>query len=306
MTRRERERIIVGVLIAIVGLFWLLNYNIDKKIDVNKATIKSSEDKLVDIETSRKAIDDLIAKNELILKDLTSQITESKKSLNSLSISNASVSDIIANPENARYAYLTFDDGPSSNTIKVLDFLKINNIKATFFVLGTGDTSIYKRIVEDGHTIALHSDTHKYEEIYKDVDSYMADLNALSDKIKATTGVEPKILRFPGGSVNGVSKKHGGEDIMDRIRKEVLDAGYVYFDWNVDSQDAAKNNQDPNIIVESVMADVSKYKQSVILMHDAGTKGTTVEALPEIVRQLRSEGFLIKPLTVDTPPVRFK
>ena len=217
------------------------------------------------------------------------------------------------NGENQKVAYLTFDDGPSVNTPKILDFLKVNNLEATFFVLGKeNEASLYKRIVDEGHTLAVHSNTHNYKEIYKDVDSFMADINALSSLIEEATGVKPNIMRFPGGSNNSISKKYGGNTIMDKIIPTVEAAGYSYFDWNVDSRDAAKSKQDKQVIIDSVLKGAELVTNNegeanaVILMHDAAAKTTTVEALPAIVEGLKKQGFVFRKLTSESQPIHFK
>ena len=177
--------------------------------------------------------------------------------------------------EEVKTAYLTFDDGPSANTEKILDFLAANNIKATFFVVGkSGHDDLYKRIVDEGHTLAIHSNTHEYNEIYVSVDT--------------------------------ISKRYGSDNIMDKIVSKVKEEGYSYFDWNVDSSDATAVRQDKNVIVQSVLEGAKNKKEAVVLMHDAAAKTTTVDALPEIVEGLRKEGFVFDKLTEDTPPVRFK
>lgn len=209
--------------------------------------------------------------------------------------------------EEDKFAYLTFDDGPSENTDKILDFLKANNIKATFFVLGKEeDDAAYKRIVEEGHTLALHSNTHQYSAIYASAHAFMADINTLSDRLERITGERPTILRFPGGSNNTISQRYGGKDIMDRVIKMVNEAGITYYDWNVDSSDATANKQDKDVIVSSVLNGARGKKKAIILMHDAAPKTTTVEALPEIVEGLRAQGFVFRPITEDVEPITFK
>lgn len=179
------------------------------------------------------------------------------------------ISNSLQSEENKKIAYLTFDDGPSANTIPILDFLKANHIKATFFVLKKeGYDDIYKRIVDEGHTIALHSSTHDYAQIYQNVDTFMNDMNTLSEHIKKLTGVETKIMRFPGGSNNRVSHRYGGSDVMSKIIPTVEEAGLVYYDWNVDSQDSAKGVQDTQVIINSVLSQAKYNNNAVILMHD--------------------------------------
>ncbi|OON90216.1 MAG: hypothetical protein ATN33_03630 [Epulopiscium sp. Nele67-Bin001] len=205
-----------------------------------------------------------------------------------------------------KYAYLTFDDGPSDNTILILDCLKDYDIKATFFVLHVpGREDVYRRIVNEGHTIALHSSTHEYSEIYQTVDTYLADIKNLENVIVENTGVTPVILRFPGGSNNTVSHQYGGSDIMPNIIEATNAAGYIYFDWNVDSQDASKITQEKDIIVDAVLSQSANKTQPVILMHDSKFKTTTPEALPEIIEGLTQLGFSFEKITAETPVVQF-
>lgn len=220
-----------------------------------------------------------------------------------------------ANPElyqslqskEVKKAYLTFDDGPSANTVKILDFLKANNIKATFFVIGTeNNDDIYKRIVDEGHTLAIHSNTHKYDEIYVSQWAFMNDITTLSDKLYNITGVRPKVLRFPGGSNNTISKRYNNNDIMGTLVGKVTEEGYSYFDWNVDSSDASAAHQKKEVIVQSVLDGAKGKDHAIILMHDAAAKTTTVDALPEIVEGLRKEGFVFEEITNETEPVQFR
>ncbi len=114
-----------------------------------------------------------------------------------------------AEEDNIRKVYLTFDDGPSSNTSRILDILADYNVKATFFVVGKEEEeyqALYKRIVEEGHTLAMHSYSHRYNEIYQSVESYSADLSKLQEFLYDITGVWCRYCRFPGGSSNTVSQ----------------------------------------------------------------------------------------------------
>lgn len=189
-------------------------------------------------------------------------------------------------------AYLTFDDGPSANTEQILDILKKYNIKATFFVTGnSSNKELYRRIVNEGHAIGNHTYSHNYKSIYSSVDAFMEDLERLNKFLEETTGVRPDIVRIPGGSNNQVSKKYGGEDIMEKIVKKVVEEGYQYFDWNVTSTDAEKVKQDKEVIVEAVLKGTKDKTNAVILMHDSAPKTTTVEALPEIIEGLIQQGY---------------
>lgn len=192
--------------------------------------------------------------------------------------------------------YLTFDDGPSSNTDKILDILDEYGVKATFFVVGKeGFEDQYQRIVREGHTLGMHSYSHKYQEIYQSLDAYSADLNKIQTFLYEMTGVTSEIVRFPGGSSNTVSKTNM-QDLITYLNEE----GITYYDWNVSSGDAA-GYVSARQITDNVMNYVGKYQTAIVLMHDAGDKDTTVEALPGIIEQiLESDNTVILPITEET------
>ena len=184
--------------------------------------------------------------------------------------------------------YLTFDDGPSSNTDQILDILKDYDVKATFFVVGKTDersVKAYQRIVEEGHTLAMHSYSHRYDEIYESKEAFARDLNSLQEYLYETTGVWPRIYRFPGGSSNTVSKVD-----MQELIEYLTDIGITYFDWNVASGDAVSRTLPAETIVNNCLSGIEKQKESVILMHDASNKGTTIEALPQIIEAIQEQG----------------
>ncbi len=199
--------------------------------------------------------------------------------------------------------YLTFDDGPSDNTLKVLDILKQHGIRATFFVMGTEKLSYVKQIHDAGHTVALHTYCHEYSEIYVSQKAYFDDLKKISDGVKQYIGVEPKVIRFPGGSSNTVSRDYC-TGIMTALATETANQGYVYFDWNVDSSDASGNNVPVSDIMASIQNQGNYSDQEIVLMHDTGAKDTTVEALPQIIEFYKEKGYTFAPITVDTPPVQ--
>lgn len=202
---------------------------------------------------------------------------------------------------NKKIVYLTFDDGPSANTIQILDILKENNIKATFFVNGnTSMKEVYKRIVDEGHSIGNHTYSHNYKSIYSSVEEFVSDMNKLNDFLEETVGIRPVIIRFPGGSNNTVSKKYGEDNIMKEIVRKVVNMGYQYFDWNVSSTDAEKVKQDKDVIVSAVLEGAKNKDKAIILMHDSAPKTTTVEALPEIIEGLVKQGFKFDSLNEDS------
>ena len=199
--------------------------------------------------------------------------------------------------------YLTFDDGPSSNTDQILDILKDYDVKATFFVVGKTDersVKAYQRIVEEGHTLAMHSYSHRYDEIYESKEAFARDLNSLQEYLYETTGVWPRIYRFPGGSSNTVSKVD-----MQELIEYLTDIGITYFDWNVASGDAVSRTLPAETIVNNCLSGIEKQKESVILMHDASNKGTTIEALPKIIEAIQEQGDAeLLPITDETVPVQ--
>ena len=199
--------------------------------------------------------------------------------------------------------YLTFDDGPSSNTDQILDILKDYDVKATFFVVGKTDersVKAYQRIVEEGHTLAMHSYSHKYDEIYESKEAFARDLNSLQEYLYGTTGVWPRIYRFPGGSSNTVSKVD-----MQELIEYLTDIGITYFDWNVASGDAVSRTLPAETIVNNCLSGIEKQKERVILMHDASNKGTTIEALPQIIEAIQEQGDAeLLPITDETVPVQ--
>lgn len=201
-----------------------------------------------------------------------------------------------------RKVYLTFDDGPSENTDAILDILKEYNIKATFFVIGREDEESivrYNRILEEGHTLAMHSYTHNYSQIYADMDSYIEDVTSLQELLTRVTGVTPVFYRFPGGSSNTVSNV----DIKNCIQF-LEDNNIQYFDWNVSSGDASSRKLTAETIANNVINGINSLSSdAVVLMHDSGTKTTTVEALPIIIEQLQEMGLDICAIGDTTNPV---
>lgn len=196
------------------------------------------------------------------------------------------------------HVYLTFDDGPSVQTGKVLDILKQYKVKATFFVVGREDAksiALYQRIVDEGHTLAMHSYSHDYAKLYVSLDSFQEDLHRLQNLLFDKTGVWCKYYRFPGGSSNTASKV-SMKDLEAYLDRE----GIAYFDWNVYGGDGIS----AEVIVKNVTANVDKYKESVILLHDAADKRATVSALPDIIEYLQSQKDTeILPITEKSCPL---
>ncbi len=200
---------------------------------------------------------------------------------------------------------LTFDDGPSENiTPQILDLLKEKNIKATFFVVGFDDTKngIIQRIAEEGHTLAIHGMSHEYSTIYSSLQTLMNNFDVLENKIYTITGNHSTFIRFPGGSSNTVSRNYSA-GIMSEAVEKVAEKGYVYFDWNVDSNDAggAKTSDE---IYNNIVSGLKKGRTNVVLMHDSAGHQITFDALEKVIEYGLENDYVFKSITTETPQVK--
>ena len=199
--------------------------------------------------------------------------------------------------------YLTFDDGPRDGTTdKILDILKEKDVKATFFVTNNGSDDLIRRAFSEGHSLGIHTASHRYDLIYASVDNYFNDLNIVENRIFNITGKKTNIIRFPGGSSNTISKKYS-LGIMSTLTKDVISKNYQYYDWNIDSGDSIYNNS-KNDIYNNVINNISKDKYNVILMHDTKNKNTRSRVM--IIDYAKSNGYNFKTLTSNTIPIRQK
>ena len=184
--------------------------------------------------------------------------------------------------------YLTFDDGPSDRvTPKILDVLAEENVKATFFIIGKQAESrkyILERQFKEGHTIAVHSYTHKNGEIYSSPESLIKDIDLCNKVIKSVTGGYSSVYRFPGGSF-GLSEK---------LVSAVSAHGMRYVDWNASVRDAEICNPTPAQLYQSAVTTASKTENVVLLAHDSTTKTATAEALKDIIKYFKNEGYIFE------------
>ncbi len=202
-----------------------------------------------------------------------------------------------------RKVYLTFDDGPSSNTEAILEILDRYGVKATFFVVGKTDEhsqEMYRRIIEAGHTLGMHSYSHRYGEIYASTEAFTEDLEKIRGYLYEMTGQTSCFYRFPGGSSNALSST----DVQELI--DVLDErGILYFDWNVVNGDAGSVKLSAAQLADNVTNNMERYRTAIVLMHDAAGKPATVEALPTIIeRILQMDQTVILPITEDTARIQ--
>ena len=190
-----------------------------------------------------------------------------------------------------KIAYLTFDDGPSRKiTPNILDILKKEGISATFFVLPkSGVDDLYQRIIDEGHELGNHSSTHNYTKLYKsgDIVDFLDDVLAAHDFIIENFSYEMVSFRFPGGSMGRSASN------IDPRRDIILQLGYRWFDWSIDSGDANANVKDKSssALINIVLNNTRQRDKLIILMHDSGDKQTTLDALPRIIVGLREQGY---------------
>lgn len=198
---------------------------------------------------------------------------------------------------NDKTIYLTFDDGPSKHTAKLLDILAKYDIKVSFFVVQSSRADMIARAYREGHTIAIHTYSHNYSKIYAGDDAFMADLQAIQDVILQQTGHKTMLTRFPGGSSNTISRDYS-KGIMTRLTKKLTELGYQYFDWNVDSNDAG-GARTADKVFENVTKGVADRTNSVVLQHD--THEYSIDAVERIIVWGLCNGYTFKPLNHDSP-----
>lgn len=202
-----------------------------------------------------------------------------------------------------KVAYLTFDDGPSENTEKVLQTLKKYNIKATFFMIGNEITKerepLVKQMVEEGHLIGIHTYSHEKNEIYCSKDACILDFQKAYDRIYEVTGIAPTVYRFPWGSANCYIKGYCNEVI-----KEMDQKGLTFYDWNVTAEDSVGRPTSYSILKN--ISGFKKYNEPVILMHDGQSNKLTVKMLPEIIEKIKAAGYEFDTVDHRTRPYQWK
>ena len=181
--------------------------------------------------------------------------------------------------------YLTFDDGPSDRvTPKILDVLKEENVKATFFIVGKNAVlrkEILRRAVREGHTLGVHSYSHVYNEIYSSAQSLLEDIDKCNAVIKEITGAPASVYRFPGGSFF----------LSDALKQAVLDRGMKYVDWNASLNDAELQDPTPESLFDTAVATAANRDRVVLLAHDTTDKTATAEALKKVITHFKQQGY---------------
>ena len=242
--------------------------------------------------------------------DLTYRVTDAAGNTSienrSVIVSNHAMNNPgLASEGDSNVLYLTFDDGPGPYTERLLNILDKYNAKATFFVTNQWPDyqDLMKREFESGHTVAVHTLTHNYDEIYSSDEAFWEDYNAMDEIVEAQTGGRSTILRFPGGSSNTVPG--AAEGIMTRLTKQVKDKGLRYFDWDIDSGDASYEVT-PEKVYDQLTGILSLEPQDrpdvgIILCHDLIEE--TVQAMEDFIPWCLDQGYVFLPMTVNTPAV---
>lgn len=192
------------------------------------------------------------------------------------------------NESSVKTVYLTFDDGPSDRvTPKILDVLKEENVKATFFIIGNqAETRKYliEREFNEGHTVAVHSYTHKYREIYNSPESLINDIDKCNEVIKSVTGNYSSVYRFPGGSFG----------LSERMINAVTRHGMRYVDWNASTRDAEIISATPEQLYKATVNTSACAENVVLLAHDSTTKSSTAAALKDIIGHFKEQGYIFE------------
>lgn len=313
--RRQRINRIKTTIILTIGIWLLLSmilcvvlliqvFHLNHKIDSMEASAMSVEqtEKEQGNKNKTENADENTTNENDTENTVSSDVTEQDATDAAAGEYNKMAMDNLKQEGVRQKVYLTFDDGPSDNTAKILDILKEKGVKATFFVVGNeaeSNKELYQRIVEEGHTLGMHSYSHKYSIIYDSLDAFKDDFNQLRTYLTEITGTEPQIMRFPGGSSNKVSNLE-----MEEFIKYLNQEGVRYYDWNVASGDATSQAYTPEELIDNVVKDVEKYDTSIVLMHDASTKGTTVEALGPMIDQLMAMDVDLLPIDENTKMIQ--
>lgn len=192
--------------------------------------------------------------------------------------------------EKKKTAYLTFDDGPSDNTRKILEVLKEKKAVATFFLIGKEITpereDIVKQTVKQGNAVGVHTYCHEKNKLYCNAESFFDDFNMASDSIKKVTGKKPVLHRFPWGSNNGYVCSY-----VDSLHEKLQEEGIKSYDWNVSGEDSIGGTVAQSTIFQNVKKDLTRYDEPIILLHDSATMDNTAAVLGQIIDYIRSQGY---------------
>lgn len=268
------------------------------KISHKNKTIKNKYQKLQsdftkEKESYKQEIDNLNQENESIKNEMAEKFAEHESEKESLSTKVNELEAVIGTKgikipveDNKKVVFLTFDDGPSNLTPQFIDTLNQYGVNATFFVTYQPQfEDTYKKIIESGNTIQIHTATHDYNSIYSSVSAYVNDFTKAYDYVCSITGTKPDYFRFPGGSTNSY-----GKSIVKSIARTMSDKGFQFVDWNVSVGDGSAAATKDSIIAK-ITAESEGKNHIVMLAHDSETKTETLAALPDIIQYYKNNGY---------------
>lgn len=311
-SRRKRinrlKKIIIGTVIAAIVIPTVICICLGIRLHAVKKELANTLEEMSQLQADvreEKTIEDEVvveSQNMGAAPQYSGSGLNSDSTLTGTGNENANSSQDAETVDGKKRVYLTFDDGPSNNTDAILDILDKYQVKATFFVVGnTSDhgKEVLKRIVEDGHSIGVHSYSHKYGSIYDSEEAFFEDHQKIIDYIYETTGVKPDICRLPGGSSNTVSKI----PMVDVVRA-LNEKDMACYDWNISGGDATGQRLSAKEISQKVLNGTKRFQTSVVLLHDGADKDSTVDALEIILKELTKEDdIILEKITKDTPVI---
>lgn len=283
----NKKKIIFLILIVLVIMLLSIYSAIKLAENQNKKQIEIQQAKLIE--------EQKIKEQERIAEEARKE-QEKLKNANPFTEEQMQAIENIYTSEEKR-VFLTFDDGPTQTvTPHILDLLKQENIKATFFVLGNrakANPELIIREFDEGHYIANHGYTHKYNQIYQNSQTVLDEYNYAEQCIQQALdnpNHNSRVFRFPGGSQGGYYK-----DIKKEAKQYLRQNGIVSLDWNSLSRDAegVKTKEE---LLQNVIDTIGSKQSVVILMHDAADKILTYETLPDVIKYLRDNGYQFKTL----------
>lgn len=279
----KKKVIIVSIIALLVVVFCVLAGIKVAEYHKNNKISNAINNKIENISNNKEVVSNNTKSKHIAKVNMNPSYTDTGKEL---------MNNIYHSQE--KTVYLTFDDGPSKSvTPLILDLLKEENIKATFFVLGArakSNPEILKREYLEGHYIANHGYSHIYGNIYSSPQAVLDEYNKTRDIVKEILGTDydGHLFRFPGGSTGGKYRT-----IKAEAKTLLNDNNIAYIDWNSLSSDAA-GAKTKEAIIQNTIDTVGDKNSVVILMHDAGDKILTYEALPDIITYLREQGYMFK------------
>ncbi len=307
--RKGGAALLIISIILIIGLGVFSAFEFFRADSLSRDLAQAQQDSAAlsgELETLKSQNQDLQNKNNSLESQLQSLQDQYNDLQNQITANLTSVSEQDSNGD--KVAYLTFDDGPTNVTPRLLDVLDDLNVKATFFTAFMGsDTpekrALLKRESDSGHVVGVHSWTHDYYTVYKNEQNFLSDFNKMKEIIIESTGKTPDISRFPGGASNTVSiTASGGEVIMPKLADLVHGMGFQFFDWNAGGYDAETPYPTADELASKVIRDAEAHDTVIILLHD--THDFTVDAVPDIVKELRSKGYTFKTLNANSPAIQ--